>query len=81
MIPDALVFPAADRTLNFLDAGPERLLSRRVATHLARARDPDLRVVLEWLHAAGGQVPGSVQAAAARLAGTWNHEPTPGDNA
>lgn len=81
MIPDALVFPAADRTLNLLDAGPERLLSRRVATHLARARDPDLRVVLEWLHAAGGQVPGSVQAAAARLAGTWNHEPIPGDNA
>jgi glutamate formiminotransferase len=81
MIPDALVFPAADRRLNLLDAGPERLLSRRVAMHLARTRDPDLRLVLDWLQAAGGQVPGAVRAAAARLAGTWNREPIPGDHA
>jgi glutamate formiminotransferase len=81
MIPDALVFPAADRRLHLLDAGPERLLSRRVAMHLARARDPDLRFVLDWLHEAGGQVPPAVRDAAARLAGTWNREPTPGDHA
>lgn len=81
MIPDALVFPAADRRLHLLDAGPERLLSRRVAMHLARHRDPDLRTVLDWIHTAPESVPPSVRDAAARIAGTWNREPTPGDHA
>lgn len=39
MIPDALVLSAATDRLRLLDAGPARLLSRRLADHLARRCD------------------------------------------
>lgn len=81
MIPDALVFRAADHRLHLLDAGPERLLSRRVATHLARRGEPDLDTVLDWIRTVADPVPVEVRDAAARLAGTWNRQPSPGDHA
>ncbi len=79
MIPDTLVLRTAARRLGLLDAHPGRLLSARLARHLAHRGSSDLERVTSWVRSRGADVPISVQRAAERLAPPSTTTPIPGD--
>ncbi len=79
MIPDALVLRTAARRLRLLEGDPRRLLSARIARHVA-ARPPDLDAVVSWIRAAGADVPPHVREAADRLALQPTATPILGDS-
>lgn len=81
MIPDALVLRTAARRLRLLDAHPGRLLSTRLAGHLARRGARDLETLVSWARTSGAGVPTHVRGAAERLALPSTITPIPGDPA
>lgn len=81
MIPDTLVLRTSARTLRLLDAHPGRLLSARLAGHLARRGASDLEALVSWVRTCGSAVPDHVRRAAERLALPSTITPIPGDPA
>lgn len=81
MIPDALVLRTSARRLGLLDARPDRLLSARLADHVARRGSRDLDTLISWARTAGPGVPADVRGAAERLALSSTTTPIPGDPA
>lgn len=81
MIPDTLVLRTAARRLGLLDARPGRLLSARLAHHLAHRGASDLETVASWIRSRGSDIPISVRRAAERLAPPPTTTPIPGDPA
>lgn len=67
MIPDALVLRTAARRLRLLENDPRRLLSARIAQHVA-SRPRDLETLVSWVRAGGLEAPPHVREAAERLA-------------
>jgi hypothetical protein len=70
MIPDALVLPASADRLSLLDCPPSRLLSTRLARHVAERAARQAEALLEAVRDEGGAVPARVREAALRLSGT-----------
>ena len=81
MIPDALVLRTGARTLRLLGADPQRLLSARLANHLARRGSRDLDTLVNWARSASAGAPSEVLAAAERLHPSSHILPTPVDHA
>lgn len=81
MIPDALVLRTSARRLGLLDANPGRLLSARLAKHVARRGSDDLEALVSWVRIAGSGVPADIRGAAERLAHSSLTTPIPGDPA
>lgn len=81
MIPDTLVLRTSARRLGLLDAHPGRLLSARLAGHLARRGASDLETLVSWVRTCGSGVPDHVRRAAERLALPSTITPIPGDPA
>lgn len=81
MIPDTLVLRTSARRLGLLDAHPGRLLSARLAGHLARRGASDIETLVSWVRTCGSGVPDHVRRAAERLALPSTITPIPGDPA
>ncbi len=81
MIPDALVFRTAANRLRLSGADPGRLLSARLARHVARRGSSDLETLISWIRRTGSGAPSHVRAAAERLALSSTATPIPGDSA
>ncbi|MBI4538332.1 MAG: hypothetical protein HY704_02310, partial [Gemmatimonadetes bacterium] len=75
MIPDALVLSAAGSRLHLLDPAPERLLSQRLALHVAERAAAVAREVVEAVAAEGDAVPEAVRVAVRRLARNLVRDP------
>lgn len=78
MIPDALVFPAAEDRLQLLDPTGERRLSARLADHLAGRADAAARALVDAVREGGDEVPPPIREAAASLARSLIGTPSPG---
>lgn len=81
MIPDALVLRTSARRLGLLGSDAGRLLSARVARHVARRGSSEFETLVSWIRAAGSGVPSDVRAAAERLALQSTTTPILGDPA
>lgn len=81
MIPDALVLRSSAHRLRLLDADPGRLLSARVARHVARRGSNEVSTLVSWIRSTGSGIPTEVRAAAERLASPSTTTPIPGDPA
>ena len=80
MIPDALVLRTSAHRLRLLGADAGRLLSARVARHVARRGLSEFETLVTWIRAAGSGVPSDVRAAAERLALQSTTTPILGDS-
>lgn len=78
LIPDALVLPAAADRLQLVDPRASRLLSHRLAEHLARRADREARALLESVRGAGDRATPEIRAAADRLSDTLTGIRSPG---
>ena len=67
MLPDPLVLPAAADRLSLLDCPPSRLLSIRLARHIAERAARHAEALLEAVREEGEAVPARVREAALRL--------------
>ena len=67
LIPDALVLRTGARRLRLLGPDSQRLLSTRLASHLARRGSKDLDTVVSWARSAPAGAPPAVLAALERL--------------
>lgn len=76
MVPDALVLPAAADRLSLLDFPPSRLLSARLARHVADRATRQTKALLEAIHDEGDRVPMRIREAALRLSGLLS-QPSP----
>jgi glutamate formiminotransferase len=70
MIPDPLVLPAATDRLLLLDSPPSRLLSTRLARHVAERAARHAEALLQAVRDEGEAVPTRVREAALRLSGS-----------
>jgi glutamate formiminotransferase len=77
MLPDPLVLPAAADRLSLLDAPPSRLLSTRLARHVAERAARHAEALLEAVREEGDAVPARVREAALRLSGSLTQPPSP----
>ncbi len=77
MIPDALVLPAATDRLHLLDSPPSRLLSTRLARHLAARTARHAEALLQAVRDEGDAVPARVREAALRLSGSLTQSLSP----
>lgn len=80
MIPDPLVLAAATDRLRLSEVSPSRLLSRRMAHHLADSVEPDLDALTDWI-AGCEDVPEVIRQAAARVRNLNRPTPRAGDDA
>lgn len=78
MIPDALVLPAAEDRLQILDPTGERLLSARLADHLAGRAAEAAAALVDAVREGGDDVPPTIREAATRLARSLSGTPSPG---
>jgi glutamate formiminotransferase len=76
MIPDPLVLPAAADRLHLLDSPPSRLLSSRLARHVAERAARHAEALLQAVRDEGDSVPARVREAALRLSGSLTHQET-----
>jgi hypothetical protein len=67
MIPDSVLFEAGTDRLELLDPDPRRVLSSRLAEHLAGRFEYEVRSLVTEVRKAGDRVPREVQEAADRL--------------
>lgn len=67
MIPDELVFEAGADRLALLDRTPSRVLSSRLAEHLARRAGGEARALVRAVEEAGEEIPPRIREAARRL--------------
>jgi len=67
MIPDSVLFEAGADRLELLDPDPQRVLSSRLAEHLARRIEHEVRSLVRVVRKAGEGVPLEVQEAVVRL--------------
>ena len=81
MIPDALVLRTGAHRLRLLGAESQRLLSARLANHLARRGSRDLDTLVNWARTASAGAPPEVLAAAERLHPSSHILPTSVDHA
>ena len=81
LIPDALVLRTGARRLRLLGADSQRLLSARLAKHLAGRGSGDLDTLVNWARAASAGAPPEVLAAVERLHTSPHILPTPVDHA
>jgi glutamate formiminotransferase len=70
MVPDPLVLPAATDRLLLLDTPPSRLLSTRLARHVAERAARHAEVLLQAVREEGDAVPARVREAVLRLSGS-----------
>jgi glutamate formiminotransferase len=77
MIPDPLVLPAATDRLLLLDSPPSRLLSTRLARHVAERAARHAEALLQAVRDEGEAVPARVREAAFRLSGSLIQPPSP----
>lgn len=77
MIPDPLVLPAAADRLHLLDSPPSRMLSARLARHIAERAARHAEALLQAVREEGEAVPARVREAALRLAGSLTQSPSP----
>lgn len=68
LVPDALVFAAAEDRLTLVDSDSSRLLSRRLAAHVSERATTEAASLLERIRGAGDRVPPDIRDAAERLA-------------
>ncbi len=80
MIPDPLVLAAATNRLRLSEVSPSRLLSRRMAHHLADSDRSDSDVLTDWI-AGRGDVPEAIRKVAARVRNLNRPTPRAGDDA
>lgn len=78
MIPDPLVLAAATDRLRLSEVSPSRLLSRRMAHHLAASVQPDLNDLTAWVLSCE-DVPEAIREAAARVRSLNRPTPKAGD--
>ena len=76
MIPDPLVLPAAADRLHLLEESPSRLLSHRLARHVAERSAGHAAALLRAVREEGDAVPARVREAAYRLSGSLTHQET-----
>lgn len=76
MIPDALVLPAAADRLLLLDSPSSRLLSTRLARHVAERAARHAEALLQAVRDEGDAVPEQVREAAFRLSGALTPSPS-----
>jgi glutamate formiminotransferase len=76
MIPDPLVLGAAADRLSLLDCPPSRLLSTRLARHVAERAARHAEALIEAVREEGDAVPARVREAALRLSGSLT-QPSP----
>ena len=76
MIPDALVLPAAADRLRVLDCPPARLLSPRLARHVAERAAVRADAVLQAVRGEGEAVPARVRESAVQLSGSLTRPPS-----
>jgi hypothetical protein len=67
MIPDSVLFEAGTDRLELLDPDPRRVLSSRLAEHLAGRIENEVRSLVTEVRKAGDRVPREVQEAADRM--------------
>jgi glutamate formiminotransferase len=67
MIPDSVLFEAGADRLELLDPDPKRVLSSRLAEHLAIRVEQEVRSLVRVVRKAGDRVPREVQEAADRM--------------
>ena len=77
MIPDPLVLPAAADRLQLFDFPPSRLLSTRLARHVAERTARHAEALLQAVRDEGDAVPALVREAAHRLSGSLTQRQTP----
>lgn len=77
MIPDALVLPAAADRLSLLESPPSRLLSLRVARHVAERAARHAEALLQAVRDEGDAVPPRIREAAQRLSGALTPSTSP----
>ena len=80
MFPDALVLRSSARRLGLLGADVGRLLSARLARHVARRASNDLEILVNWVRTNDAGAPPDVRAAAERVALPTTTTPTPGES-
>lgn len=78
MIPDALVFPAAEDRLQLLDPTGERRLSARLADHVAGRAAEAARALVDAVREGGDEVPPTIREAVTRFARSLSGTPSPG---
>jgi glutamate formiminotransferase len=76
MLPDPLVLPAAADRLSLLDCPPSRLLSIRLARHIAERAARHAEALLEAVRDEGEAVPTRVREAALRLSASLTQPPS-----
>lgn len=74
MIPDPLVLPAAADRLRLSGCPPSRLLSRRLARHVAARVTGDAEALLRAIRDEGDAVPARVREAGLRLSRSLTHQ-------
>lgn len=68
LVPDTLVFAAAEDRLQLVDSDSSRILSEKLATHLSNRASTEAESLLERIRSAGEGVPPEVRDAVERLA-------------